>query len=200
MKDLKKVIYIHAPRTAGTSISTALGLYNSEYRHFFARKHIAIRSNWDSYFKVAFVRNPWDRAVSIFSHQTKGEGDFKIWLMEMVRKDGHPKDRSQEWKLSDTMRGTGGTGIPWKCQSDWLIDNNGEICMDFVGRFEGMEWYFKKLCDILDLNCGLPHMNKTNRKPYVEYYDNITKQIVADWHRKDLENFGYTFDKPIAMI
>jgi hypothetical protein len=200
MKDLKSVIFIHIPRTAGTSILTAMGTYKKEHRHFFARKHIALRPDWNECFKFSFIRNPWDRAVSLFSHQTKGEKDFKSWLMEMVARDGHPNDRTQEWKVSDKMKSTGGTGIPWKCQSDWLVDDNKDICVDFVGRFESLKQDFERVCDIMNLKLQLPHINKTMRKDYTKYYDEETKQIVADWHKTDIQNFGYTFGAPVRIL
>jgi hypothetical protein len=120
--------------------------------------------------------------------------------MEIVKKDGHPKDKTQEWKLTDKMSSTGGTGIPWKCQTDWLIDDEGKICLDFVMRYENLRKDFEKLCDVLGKEPLLARLNDTRKGHYTKFYDTETRQIVADWHRKDIANFSYSFDGVASIL
>jgi hypothetical protein len=161
---------------------------------------MVVRHDWDECFKFSFVRNPWDRVVSLFMFQTKGDQIFKDWLMDIVERDGSPRDRKKAWKLLPKMASTGGTSLPWKSQTDWLIDNDGKLCMDFIGRYENLKEDFSKICDILGRNIKLPHINKTEHLNYKSYYDAETKQIVADWHRNDINNFGYTFGSLVTML
>ncbi len=195
MKSLDQIIHIHIPRTAGTSIKS--GLFMESQPHFFARKYIQMRPDWSNCFKFSFVRNPWDRAVSLFSHQN-GEGDsqdFKNWLLDMVEKNGHPNDRTIEWKVTDQLDGTGGIPFPWKSQTDWLIDYSGNICMDFIGRFENLNQDIYILEKLIGHTILLPHLRKTKHGSYQDYYlDQESIDLVADWGRKDIENFGYSFE------
>ena len=95
-----KCIFIHIPRTAGSSISTALTQRKKEGERFENRArvkqdkiHFTVEQAqkkfglkvWDEYLTFAFVRNPWDRLVSQYQWRVaKGERDvakrdFKEW-------------------------------------------------------------------------------------------------------------------------
>jgi hypothetical protein len=100
----KKIIFVHIPKTAGSSIAKSLALGGGKVQfggmnkvydtHTTARQLKASYPNYDNFFTFAFVRNPWDRLYSWFTflcngrtvgpelrHKVRALG-FKCWLME----------------------------------------------------------------------------------------------------------------------
>ncbi len=81
-----KCIFVEVPKTGSTSIRSIIGspekphlnikeikeknFYEFDldttnvFMHFFKRKIIELK--WKQYFKFGFVRNPWDRVVSLY--------------------------------------------------------------------------------------------------------------------------------------
>ena len=91
-------------------------------------------------------------------------------------------------------------------QHDYLCDSKGKILVDFVGRFENLQDDFDKVCDKIGMpRTKLPHTNTTkyikksgggwelDNKHYTEYYDEMTKDIVAKQFKRDIQYFGYKF-------
>src|SRR5438477_12475659 len=85
----RKLLFIHIPKTGGTTVLTLLGLWKKErsanlgtlfgdwgsfdlqHLTLFQAEQFLTCSEFASYFKFAFVRNPWDRAVSAAFWQTR---------------------------------------------------------------------------------------------------------------------------------
>ena len=71
ISDKHKIIFIHIPRTSGTSIESAFDLNMDKEgdKHLRASeiKKKTGSDKWNSYFKFSIVRNPWERFASMYS-------------------------------------------------------------------------------------------------------------------------------------
>ena len=74
-----KLVFIHVSRTGGSSIKTALNLHDKQYNEHYHLDSSYIPKECKDYFKFAFVRNPFDRFVSLYHFRPKGLS-FSDWL------------------------------------------------------------------------------------------------------------------------
>jgi chondroitin 4-sulfotransferase 11 len=183
----KPFVFIHINKTGGTSINRAVGILLKQ--HLTAEEIVAAigRERWGAAFKVAFVRNPWDKVASHYRYRIKtaqtglGVEDtltFKEWVQAAYQeKDPYYYD------------------IPkmFAPQLDW-ISVDGEIDCDFIGKFENLNADFERLMGEFGVEIELQHLNKTVKRDYREYYDPETRDIIGNVFKKDADYFGYTFD------
>jgi hypothetical protein len=157
------------------------------------------------YYKWTFVRNPWDRAVSAHSKCTVAAryapinpkwNDFETWLRAWYKHknaikglDTMPTPCPRIKGFEDSMK------VHFFPQSP-LLKVDGEIKMDFIGRFESIEKDFQYVCNKLGVAGNLEHKNaRKNPRPYQEYYTDELIEIVADLYEEDIVEFGYEFGK-----
>jgi len=134
-----------------------------------------------SYFKFAFVRNPFDRFVSYCAFMTRNTDAFarapRQVMHEMLFKV-RPLDH-----------------ILFQPQHALLVDDDGELLADDVGRVEQMQESYDRLCARIGIpSRALDKVNSTSpRGDYRRYYDDKLIEGVADLYRRDLELFDYGF-------
>ena len=174
-----KCIFIEVPKTGSTSIRSIIGFAKKHHQTIVDIENEITKEQFDEYFKFAFVRNPWDRELSLYKY------------ILMSPKHHYHKQCRQFVNFSTYLR----EGRLSPQQYDFLSKHEKNQ-LDFVGRFENVQEDFDTICDKIGIpRQKLPHKNKTRHKHYTEYYDNETKQIVAEKYAKDIEYFGYKFGK-----
>ena len=193
-----KFIFVHIPKVAGGSIRRANiplqivghNIRNKNHKYF---KDIKKSTNQ---FSFAFVRNPWDRCVSAFRYLSNGgncAGDKKDAenFLSVYQNDFSGFIRH---KFSNAFL----KQLHFKPQYKWICDDNDNVLVDLVGKFENLQEDFDKLCDTINVpRQKLIHQKKpkTKHKHYTEYYDDETREIVAEKYAKDIDYFGYEFGK-----
>ncbi|MBN2706656.1 MAG: sulfotransferase family 2 domain-containing protein [Deltaproteobacteria bacterium] len=210
-----KFLFVHVAKTGGTSLRA--GLKRLDWRDpFFPWRWLAGRIShgsghrvacklprhakivaahemlpreiFNSLYKFAFVRNPWDLQVSSFHHLRRerphllaGCHDFYDFLRYKL-----DPDRPYQYHLDTTN----------DLQSDYLLGLHGELLVDFIGRYERLEEDFDALCRHLRLPAiRLEHRRqaKDRAADYRVYYSPEAAELVARHWQADIERFGYSF-------
>ena len=182
-----KVIFVHIPKTGGTSIEYALTGRASGHDHkTISDFESAYPKLFKQYLKFAAVRNPWDRLVSGFFYYKSG-GNQSKYDKHLATKHGHSFQSFV--KQIDSY----GNRHFLKTQYSY-INTDGKNMMDYILRFETLNEDFKKLAIHLNMQqTTLGIFRQSEHKHYTEYYDDETRDIVADKYAQDIDFFGYKF-------
>lgn len=200
-------LFIHIPKTAGTSIEEALFDYQdlnflNEPHPIVAQYKTYLPSElYNSLFKFSFVRNPWALQVSTYKYYVVNN-NIDMTFDEYIKWKftGNPmdmksrvRDRGNEEEIKSMLM------VPFHVnrmpQIYFLIDEVGEIQMDFIGSLENINKDIDVIVDKLKLeDIFLPHSNKTgDGKSYTEYYTTETKELVGKRFEMDIKIFGYKY-------
>jgi hypothetical protein len=206
-------LFVHVPKTGGTSIEKALGVFGDwriedrarlfgqissddllskgfgsaflQHLTYSEILRIVDQDTLREAFSFAFVRNPWDRLVSVFSNPDPH-------MVESARTQGIVL-----------------TGMPFASfvrnaldfrhvhllpQTLFVCDDKGQLKVDFVGRFEQLQQDFASVARRIGVDVELPHANASTHSDYRSYYDAETRRLIADLYQDDIEFFGYRFD------
>ena len=188
----KKIIVVHIPKTGGTSVSKGLELAGVLKRtpiHTFTDKIIKKYYHKDDLL-VTIVRNPWDRALSMFTYYKQLGGgqylDNNITFEQFCIKLF--KENSQVFKNHVQKE------LLIRPQYDWVIRNNKNP-FDHVCKFENLDEEFSKLLQLAKSNniVPLPHLRKSKTGDYRDYHTETTIEIISECFASDIKEFGYEF-------
>jgi Sulfotransferase family len=147
------------------------------YNHMPAEAAKALLDNdqaWRGYFKFAFDRNPWDRQVSFYLHRYRRE-DTPPPFTEFVHNDRRARINNYE-----------------------IYSIGGDVAVDFIGRYENLESDLRHALSQIGVTFDdeLPRAKTTFRKdkrPYREFYDVDTRDIVGEWYAREIKLLDYVF-------
>ena len=221
LSHLHKFIYVHIPKTAGTSIETAFGhhepgrlnqdhrtireieplsnvlrnLHRTETLEALAKRgrnqfrrltdgyfETATPAQYDSYFRFAIVRNPWDRCLSWYKNVMRNDWLRKpLGIDESCSFDYFMRNYQNQWGL--------------RPQTYWVENSAGAVSLDYVGRFEQLEDAFDHICTRIGVTrVELPKMLvKHGRTDYRTEYDDSLKEYVGRLYAREIELFDYQF-------
>jgi hypothetical protein len=194
-------LFVWIPKTAGTSLVSLLRLPKLKRRHlvkyrftnrgsvtFGHQDYRQLRAQGlvsDAFdrnaFKFSFVRDPFDRAVSLYFYLIKdAQIDASLSFLAFCRRlpQGIPPiGLYQARGLSQANP-----------QSHWLSG----VTLDFLGRFEQIDRDIDELSRRLGLpERRLPHLNPTRHRDFRDYYCSESEALVRAFYAEDFQRFGY---------
>lgn len=148
--------------------------YNDDFNQLSKHSGLSVYHNkwkhdeygsFDDYKLYGSIRNPYDRVVSWWKWQNdRVKTDFKDFVYTHKPHHMHIMFRSGKYKISNYI------------------------------RFESMREDFDYFCsDVGITKRELCHRNKSRHKHYTEYYDDETREIVAEKYAEDLQIFSYKY-------
>lgn len=209
-----KFLFVHIPKTGGTSIRVALRSYKwkDPYRiplflcsrlssltghrlgcklprhaKAIAAYEMLPREVYQELFKFAFVRNPWDLQVSSFHHIQQERRHLLTGIKDF--------ESFLRLKLNPYRKYVYHFDVSIEPQSDFIVDMHRNLIVDFIGRYEQFEEDFEEVCRRIGISCPrLPHRRQAmDRTAYRQYFNDATAQLVADHFKSDIDMFGYSF-------
>lgn len=183
-----QILFVHIPKTGGTSISTALFGKDSGHPYLY-QFYLANKSYTQSFYKFCVVRNPYDRLVSTYFHFTTNTINPKIKTLwdefqinsfeELVLKMEDPLNFKKLKKI-----------IHFVPQNELISYQN--LKMDKIFKFENFDQIEEQLnANLKAKTISLKKLNTSKRDSYNKYYNSKTKTIVYKVYRKDFELFDY---------
>lgn len=131
----RKTLFIHVPKTAGTSVQRSLFGREVVGHQTFRQYELALsQRQLTSLFKFAFVRNPWDRLVSAWAFLH--DGGYNHWDRDWAEKNLAPFPDFASFVLQHIS--------PERVENDYwhfrpqvyyLRNGRGQVTLDFLGRF-----------------------------------------------------------------
>ena len=146
-------------------------------------------------FIFTFVRNPWDRILSLYSFWKGQDKSHRHYKFDKAQVDFIEKNKTtfQEFvrHISDRHPLFMQKRHPHPYIGYFFPDPS---YVDFIGRVETYQSDFDRLCEKINITKScLPVLNKSNHAAYTKYYDKTTADIVASLYAEDIEYFGYKF-------
>lgn len=186
-----KFIFVHIPRTGGTSIESILfkdSLYKRSH-HTLKQYYRQIEKkgmNPLDFYSFSIVRNPFDKLVSEYKWFC-GE-HTNIFPNKFVRK--FYKGMSFKDFFYNFHCNRKGDRYHKMLQSSILSNER----IDYIGRFENLQSDFDRICKkISKPPVRLPNIYKTPKCNYKDFYTTSIQRDVEIFFKKDLIQFNYVY-------
>lgn len=221
---MKKIIFIHCPKTGGCSISKMIGGCHAKQQNnnvmdghrtlLYYKQNFKIKN----YFIFSITRNPWDRMVSCYNY-VKNRIDAKENKAKLLGQEFKVEDlngafwlRQKHKTFEDfiinlyeiySSRGLGnilpslknkGPDPGLKNIIDCISVNN-KVGVDFIINLHTIKDDWPILNKILGFSSEVLHINKSIHDDYKNYYKNDKLiDIVEEIYKPDINYFNFKFE------
>lgn len=202
-----KAIYFETPKAGSSSIKKSLniGEYRSGSRISNLKRRViekdrrfimwkgdekGICKSYHSYFKFAFVRNPWDRVVSNWSMFCRSGIRFREQQIEELFGKPAKNIGFEEFVYwCQEIR-----NHHWEPFISFLPRNkNGSLEIDYIGKLEKFAHDWSHITNLLGVDMHINTVNKTNHSHYRKYYNEVTRMNIETEYLEDISAFDYSY-------
>ena len=207
VSDTHRVLFVHVPKTGGSTVDL---IFDNEVddarkligarRHFGYGELLELEPDLTDYWSCGFVRNPWARMVSwwamtvdMYDRAERGQEPART-KVEKLRRIWGPLGSYRQDFPTFVLEGTAHVKrlrVPQLRR----LRAKGQGQVDFIGKVESFVHDVNVIREKLGLDPvdELPRRNKSTHGHYSEYYDDRTRDRVAELYAMDIEAFDYTF-------
>lgn len=198
-------IFIHIPKSGGTSIGrTLFGDFEGNHMPAATYQMIYDRETFERLFKFCVSRNPFDRLLSAYRFFRNGAERLPhAGMVDMSRRpelqDATAAAESFERFVLDWLTpGRVRQHEHFRPQYRFVCAPDGEMVVDYAGRFETMDESFAHITERLGVEATLMHDRKSVRRDddvatYTDAYTPAMRAVVERFYERDLRLFDYQF-------
>ena len=197
--DEHNAVFIHVPKTAGTSVEVALDMQHRKNLFEFDPIQNNFKQHWpatqvrkrlgpekyDEMFSFAFVRHPISRMLSEYHYLKRLGSSFVLHQSP----DSFIKKIHDIWGMWEFYPREMRQHI--RTQTFMLYNEEGKLMVDFVGKFENLQEDWQHVCDQLGISEELPFSQESANKDDWSEFSEESIATIRKLYADDFKNFDY---------
>lgn len=204
---MAKYLFFQMPKTGSTFLHSLLkkklgkDIKIEGHDSLYQNQQILIRGiNNPQLWKFCFVRNPYTRFISAYRHIVAPQ-------KFMPKNDLQAKKAILQYRnlpefcqnLTEFTANPQNFPIHFYPQYQWITKPNGNLTMDYIGKFETMNQSWQLICSHLSIDYNpiyqqkspnIIHLLKNSFFDFFHRYEQVFP-LIYNFYQKDFELFGY---------
>jgi len=199
-------VYIHVPKTAGTTVEN---LFRDNHNLIVEDEvHTTVYDIEDKIdkFIFGFVRNPYSSEWSLWNYCQNSWGiflEFDEWCAFRFggkRDEGYEKYEHLPVQTYDGSRDGSKTELDYcydlfiRSQAGYFCDENKKCIASKIYRFEQLRESWDDIQKRINMDIKMNVVERLHKDDYKKVYTDYSYDLVSKYKAKDIELFGYNFD------
>ena len=201
-------IYIHVPKTAGTTVENLFEKHHNIVDYECQHRTVYDIEDSKDKFIFGFVRNPYSYEWSIWNYHHKSWGifeDFDEWCA--FRFGGKRDEGYEKYEYMPVRQRSGSKEELDYCydlfirnQAGYFCDENKKCIASKIYRFEHLRESWDDIQIKINMDIKMNVYDRDYKDDYKKIYTDYSYDLITKYRAKDLELFGYNFDGFVGDI